>query len=108
MEDEIIKVIKGSDLKLRLDIDIAPDITDYTFKIDAYTKPSNKIPIDGGDCYPVDVDNEPNAYFVPIVTSTLEPGILILDIILTVDDTAFEDLNRTEIYRKKTNIKIVL
>lgn len=106
MEDEIIKVIKGSDLKLRLDIDIAPDITDYTFKIDAYTKSNNKIHIDGGDCYYV--DGEQNAYFVPIVTSTLEPGTLILDIILTVEDTTFEDQHRTEIYRKKTNIKIVV
>lgn len=109
MED-LITVIKGTELKLRLEVDFGNSYTlvgnNIGLTVTAYAKPANKLTIT--EFIPIDGDD--TACFVPIDTGKLDTGILILDIKLDIPDddfTGIDDGKRTEIYRKKTNIKII-
>lgn len=110
--EETIVVIQGTELKLRMEVDMGDThLIDCDFQVTAYTIPRNKVIINKNDC--IILDNDYNACFVPIDTSKLDIGTLILDIKIIIPDDDFtnvlnKDGNRTEIYRKKTNIKIIL
>lgn len=113
--DDIISVIKGTELKLRMEVDMGDyNLRDCEFRVTAYTKGTNKITLSNDDCFDVtSLDGTPDltACYVPIDTSLLEPGALILDVAIDIPDddyTGNNDGKRTEIYRKKTNIKIIV
>lgn len=108
--EEIITVIKGTELKLRLEVIMGDyDLMDCNFSIKAYTSNGPSTTILKEKC--IEIDGDKTACFVPIDTKLLNAGILILDITLDIsDDDYSEPINdgyRTEIYRKKTNIKII-
>ena len=113
--DDIISVIKGTELKLRMEVDMGDyNLRDCDFKVIAYTKGTTKITLTNDDCFDVK-DSYGNidltACYVPIDTTLLEPGALILDVAIDIPDddyTGSNDGKRTEIYRKKTNIKIIV
>lgn len=111
MED-IITVIQGTELKLRMEVDLGDTyLMDCGFEVTAYTNSKNKITIKKEDC--IILDGDETACFVPIDTSKIDTGTLVLDIKLDIPDDDFtnvlnKDGNRTEIYRKKTNIKIIV
>ena len=111
MED-IIPVIQGTELKLRMEVDLGDIyLMDCEFEVTAYTNSKNKITIKKENC--ITLDGDETACFVPIDTSKIDAGTLILDIKLDIPDDDFtnvlnNDGNRTEIYRKKTNIKIIV
>lgn len=112
--DEIITIIKGTELKLRMEVDMGDyNLRDCEFKVTAYTKGTTKIVLSNDDCFDVIAsDGTPDltACYVPIDTNLLEPGTLILDVAIDIpdDDYTNTDGKRTEIYRKKTNIKIII
>lgn len=110
--DDIITVIKGTELKLRMEVDLGDYVlmdSNGSFKITAYTNGKTKITLTKEQCIPIIGDE--TACFVPIDTSSLDPGALILDISIDIPDDDYTDIDdgyRTEIYRKKTNIKIIV
>ena len=110
--DEIITVIKGTELKLRLEVDLGDYVfmdINGDFKITAYTTGKTKITLTKENC--ISIVGDESACFVPIDTQSLDPGVLILDISIDIPDDDYTDINdgyRTEIYRKKTNIKIIV
>lgn len=115
--DEIITVIKGTELKLRLEVDLGDYVfmdINGDFKITAYTTGKTKITLTKEGCIPISDSSgniDESACFVPIDTALLDPGVLILDISIDIPDDDYTDINdgyRTEIYRKKTNIKIIV
>lgn len=108
--DDIITVIKGTELKLRLEV-IMGDYAfmDCDFSVKAYTSNGPNITIPKDKC--ITINGEDTACFLPIDTNELNAGILILDIQLNIPDDDYnapiDDGYRTEIYRKRTNIKII-
>lgn len=108
--DDIITVIKGTELKLRLEV-IMGDYAfmDCDFSVKAYTSNGPSVTILKNKC--ITIEGEDTACFLPIDTSLLNTGVLILDIRLNIPDDDYtspiDDGYRTEIYRKRTNIKII-
>lgn len=99
-------IIKGTELKLALNIsDIGKYVLeDLNFHIIAYTNQKKKFTIEKKDCIHVN----DSCYLILIDTSIYDIGNLILDVFLDVLDDDFEDGIRTEVYRIKTEIKIIL
>lgn len=99
-------IIKGTELKLSLNVsDIGKYVLeDLNFHIKAYTNQKKKFDIKKEDCVHVN----DNCYLVLIDTSMYDVGALTLDVFLDVLDDDFEDGIRTEVYRIKTDIKIIL
>lgn len=110
MED-IITVIQGTELKLRMEVDLGDlYLMDCEFQVTAYTSTKNKIIIKKDEC--ITLEGDDTACFIPIDTSKIDTGTLTLDIKLAIPDDDFtnvlnNDGSRTEIYRKRTNIKII-
>lgn len=108
--DDIITVIKGTELKLRMEVNLGLFLLmDCDFQITAYCNVKNKLIIPKSKC--IYIEGDESACFIPIDTSTLDAGTLILDIKIDIPDDDFTNIGdgmRTEIYRKKTNIKIVV
>lgn len=101
------EVIKGTELKFNLNIEPISDthMADYDFKVVAYCpKSTGRLEVVKDECTKIDDDN----YIVPIDTSNIGPGDLILDIYAYLPDEAFEDKLRTEIQRAIQDIRIIV
>lgn len=108
MEDDLIIVIKGTELKLYMQVDMGGiQLMDCDFTVTAYASSRTKLVLKKEDCIPIQGNG--TACFIPIDTKYIDPGVLTLDVSIDIPDDDFTDIGdgcRTEIYRKKTNIKI--
>lgn len=111
--DEVITVIKGTELKLRMEVDLGDYVLmdmNTDFAVTAYTNAKGtKVFLKKNDC--ILIEGDETACFLPIDTNLLDPGVLVLDIKIDIPDDDFTDIGdglRTEVYRKKTNIKIIV
>lgn len=105
-----LKVIRGTELKLVLDSLTEENVEDIDLsssfvKVEAYTNTKNRVTVNKKNCT---LSDDGTYYYIPIDTSTMEAGNLIIDVYLNITDAVFDDGKRTEIYRKYTNIKIVV
>lgn len=106
----VLKVIRGTELKMVLSTLTDEgleniNLGDSFVKVEAFTNTKNRVVVTKNECT---LSADGNYYYIPIDTSTLEAGNLIIDVYLDITDAVFEDGRRTEIYRKNTNIKIVI
>ena len=103
---DMTEIIRGTDLKFNLNILPMSGISmsSYDFQVVAYTKGSGqRVTIFKDSCTKEDNDN----YTLPVETSSLGLGELILDVYAFIPDTDFDDKIRTEISRLETEILIV-
>ena len=99
-------VIRGTDIKFNLNILPISGISmsSYDFSVVAYAKGTNqRITIIKDSCAMEDDDN----YIVPVDTTSLGLGELLLDVYAFIPDTDFDDGIRTEICRIETDITII-
>ena len=99
-------IIRGTEIKFNLSIEPIGEISMsmYDFYVIAYAKGTQqRIIIDKSDCTEIDSDN----YTLPVDTTSLGLGQLILDVYANVPDEDFSDGSRTEISRTETNITII-
>ena len=102
----MVEIIRGTDIKFNLNILPIGGISmsSYDFRVVAYVKGTNqRITIIKDSCAMEDDDN----YTVPVDTTSLGLGELLLDVYAFIPDTDFNDGLRTEIVRLKTEIQIV-
>lgn len=99
-------IIRGTEIKFNFNIEPINGVsmTSYDFEVFAYCAgTTQKIQVPKGDCTEVDSDN----YVLPIDTSALALGQLIIDVYAYIPDLDFPDGLRTEICRIETDIKII-
>lgn len=100
------EVIRGTEVKFNLNIEPIGDVhmSSYDFMVTAYCAgTSQKVVIQKSDCVKVDDDN----YTLPVDTSALGTGQLMLDVRAYIPDTDFPDSTRTEIVRLETDIEVI-
>lgn len=99
-------IIRGTELKFNVNIEPIDNISmiSYDFEAKAYCLGTKqRIAVPKSDCTAVDDDN----YILPIDTTGLALGQLIVDIYAYVPDQDFPDDTRTEIVRIETDINII-
>ena len=98
--------IRGTELKFGLNIQPIGEISMsmYDFHVVAYAKNTQqRIIVDKSDCTKTDDNN----YTLPVDTTPLGLGTLVLDVYAYVPDEDFPDDLRTEICRIETDITII-
>lgn len=99
-------IIRGTEIKFNLSIEPIGDVSMelYDFEVLAYCKDTTqKIAIPKSACTKIDSDN----YTLPVDTSGLALGQLVVDIYAYIPDLDFPDGLRTEICRVETDINII-
>ena len=104
-------IIIGTELKFNMLIQPIDNMhaIDFDFSVKAYGQsktggnPRAYILIQKDDCAQEDDDN----YIVPVNTSTLSPGTLILELTAYIPDLTFIDGYRTEMIRHETDINLI-
>lgn len=100
------QIIRGAEIKFKLNI--APmngfRMSSYDFHVTAYCKDTKqKLEITKDECTMDDEDT----YIVPVDTSALGLGELMLDVYADVPDDIFPDELRTDIARLETHLEII-
>lgn len=99
-------IIRGTELKFNLNIQPVGGVSmsTYDFYVVAYAQGTpQRATVNKHDCTEVDNDN----YTLPVDTTALGLGLLILDVHAYVPDQDFPDDQRTEICRIETDITII-
>lgn len=102
----MIKVYKGTEIKLSVSIDPIDGKTmdDYNFEIELYVSGGNAVKKTKDECIRIDANN----YVVTLDTNELNKvGKLILKITAYIPDDDFDDNLRTEISCIDTGVMIV-
>lgn len=100
-------IIRGTEIKFILNVEPIDDLhlIDLDFTVRAYCKGSTQeIIIPKDMCVGEDADN----FIVPVDTTGLGTGLLLLDVTVFVPDDIFANGLRTEIVRLETEVTIIV
>lgn len=99
-------IIRGTELKFNLNIQPVGGVSmsAYDFHVTAYAQgTTQRVIVDKHDCTKIDDDN----FTIPLDTTALGLGQLILDVYAFIPDQDFIDNHRTEICRIETDVIII-